>query len=148
MADLCLSDIDDNLVALVWIFLVIFSTSVRCSLRRVARDLPVSHKKALHKCNYLTWTFDKVKDQQTNKGNKSKKSEKNNSQSKGMVVLPYVQGTFENLQRVYRKYNIATAFKPHITLRKSLVHPKDKRDSTETTGCVYEISCKNCDFTY
>ena len=35
-----------------------------------------------------------------------------------------VQGTSENLQRVYRKHKIATTFKPHITLTKSLVHPK------------------------
>ena len=105
-------------------------------------------RQALHKCNYPSWTFDKVKNQQANKGSKSKKSANNNNQSKGMVVLPYVQGTSEKLQRVYRKHNIATAFKPHFTLRKSLVHPKDKRDTTETTGCVYEISCKNCDFTY
>ena len=34
-----------------------------------------------------------------------------------------------------------------ITLRKSLVHPKDKHETTETTGCVYELSCKNCDHT-
>ena len=120
---------------------------------RVVAD-PEDHKKeedhirqALYKCNYPSWTFDKVKDQQTNKGSKSKKSKNNNNQSKGMVVLPYVQGTSEKLQRVYRKHNIATALKPHITLRKSLVHPKDKRDTTETTGCVYEISCKNFDFT-
>ncbi|XP_072017236.1 uncharacterized protein [Amphiura filiformis] len=65
-----------------------------------------------------------------------------------MVVLPYVQGTSEKLHRVFKKHNIATAFKPHSTLRKSLVHPKDKREPTETTGCVYEIGCNNCDFVY
>ena len=27
-------------------------------------------------------------------------------------------------------------------------HPKDKNQVSETAGCVYEISCKNCDFTY
>ena len=35
-----------------------------------------------------------------------------------------------------------------IQNRKHLVHPKDKNQPSETAGCVYEISCKNCDFTY
>jgi len=43
---------------------------------------------------------------------------------------------------------MSTTFKPHSTLRKSLVHPKDKRQPLDTTGCVYEIDCQNCDFSY
>ena len=65
-----------------------------------------------------------------------------------MVLLPYIQGVSEKLQRVFKKHNISATFKPHSTLRKALVHPKDKREPLETTGCVYEIACKNCDFTY
>ena len=38
--------------------------------------------------------------------------------------------------------------KPHNTLRRLLVHPKDKRDVLHTSNCIYEIPCKNCDKTY
>ena len=63
-----------------------------------------------------------------------------------MVVLPYVS---ERLQRVHMKHNTTTAHKPHSTLRKHLVHPKEKNKPSETAAvCVYEISCKICEITY
>ena len=99
-------------------------------------------------CNYPDRTIEHVKKQQSaTKTTKPKKADQN-QQSKGMVVLPYIQGVSEKLQRVFRKHNIATTLKPHSTLRKTLVHPKDKRDTKETAGCVYEIFCKNCEFSY
>ena len=65
-----------------------------------------------------------------------------------MVVIPYVNGVAERVQRVYKKYNVATAMKPYSTLRNLLVHPKDKRDKLQCSNCIYEIGCKNCDNTY
>ena len=50
--------------------------------------------------------------------------------------------------RIYKKYDINTAMKPHNTLRRLLVHPKDKRDTLKTSNCIYEIPCKNCKQTY
>ena len=89
------------------------------------------------------------KKQQTQTPTKPKKIRDDQNKSKGMVVvLPYVQGSSEKLQRVFQKHNIATGFRPNMMLRKSLVHPKDKYEVTETNGCVYELSCKNCDFTH
>ena len=70
-----------------------------------------------------------------------------NQHSKGMVVPPYIQGTSNKLQRVNRKHNIATTFQAP-QLRKSFVHPKDKREPSETAGRVYEINYQNCDFSY
>ena len=61
-----------------------------------------------------------------------------------MVVIPYIQGVSERLQRVYKKYYIQTAIKPVNTLKSLLVHPKDKIDQLQTCECVYEIPCKNC----
>ena len=38
--------------------------------------------------------------------------------------------------------------KPHSSLRKQLVHPKDKIDPLEKTDCIYEIPCKNYAYSY
>ena len=38
--------------------------------------------------------------------------------------------------------------KPHCTLRRLLVHPKDKREPRNTTDVVYSIPCQNCDKVY
>ena len=38
--------------------------------------------------------------------------------------------------------------KPHRTLKRILVHPKDKRDIETTGNCIYEIGRKNCDHSY
>ena len=65
-----------------------------------------------------------------------------------MVVLPYVQGLPERAFRVFKKYHISIAMKPYTSLRKLLVHHKDKIDPLETTDCIYEIPCKTCAYTY
>ena len=67
---------------------------------------------------------------------------------KRMAVIPYVHGISERIQRIFKKYNISTAMKPHQTLRRLLVHPKDKRKLEDNANCVYEIPCKSCDSTY
>jgi len=38
--------------------------------------------------------------------------------------------------------------KPFQTIRRLLVHPKDKRIQQYACECVYKIPCKNCDKTY
>ena len=106
---------------------------------------------ALRNCGYREWAMNKVKDQMTKKSQtKVKKSnpKPSESKSKGMVVIPYVNGVAECVQRVYKKYNVATAMKPYSTLRNLLVHPKDKRNKLQCSNCIYEIGCKNCDNTY
>ncbi len=79
------------------------------------------------------------------KHNRDKNSE---SKSKGMVVLPYVKGVSERVQRIFKKHQVQTAMKPHRTLKQILVHPKDKRAIEKTGNCIYEIPCKNCDSSY
>ena len=58
------------------------------------------------------------------------------------------QGVSDPLERIFRKHNIATAVKPHQTLRQTLVHPKDKKTLNEQSGIVYKIPCKDCDQVY
>ena len=62
------------------------------------------------------------------KKGKKKKPVVDKDKSVGLVVLPYIQGLSEGLERVFKKHNVALSMKPHQTLRNVLVHPKDKLD--------------------
>ena len=106
-------------------------------------------RKAFADCGYPKWALDKVKQQRGNKQQKTQKKVKDKeSPSKGMVIIPYVEGLAEKLQRVFKKYNISTAMRPTNTLKSLLVHPKDKKDITQTSDLVYDIPCKSCDKSY
>ncbi len=70
--------------------------------------------KALQVCGYPKWALKRVKDQISHK--KEQKRSSNNNKAKNtqtnnrnyMVVLPYIQGTTEAVQRVLKKYNVTT----------------------------------------
>jgi predicted GIY-YIG superfamily endonuclease len=99
-------------------------------------------KKALKTCGYPEWTF-KVKDK-----SKQKTIVEERNPQKHMIVLPYFEGLGEKLVRVYKKHNINTVFKPENTLRQLLVAPKDKIPKEEQCGCIYRITCKDCEQCY
>ncbi|XP_072039314.1 uncharacterized protein [Amphiura filiformis] len=107
-------------------------------------------KKALKTCGYPEWTIETVKKKIRDKPLKATKNKTKytSQQTKGLVVIPYVEGVAERANRVFKKHNIATAMKPNTSLRKLLVHPKDKIDPLDKTDCIYEIPCKNCYCTY
>ena len=108
-------------------------------------------KSALKTCGYPEWSFDKVKKQMSKpkvKPKVNKKTTDTDKKSVNFVTLPYIQGVTEPVQRILKKHNISTAVKPHTSLKKILVHPKDKLDSDEKAGVVYEIPCANCKKTY
>ena len=65
-----------------------------------------------------------------------------------MVVLPYVQGLSETTSRIMKNYKVNTAMKPHNTIKRSLVRPKDKVEPQKMCEGVYSITCKNCNATY
>ena len=44
-------------------------------------------------------------------------------------MSPYVQNVSEAAARVFRKHNVSVTVRPHSTLRKAPVHPKDKVES-------------------
>ena len=64
------------------------------------------------------------------------------------MVLPYVAGLSEKLNRVYKKHNITLCSKPGYTLRQALVAPKDPVEPPDKCGVVYSIECSNCPKTY
>ncbi|XP_072046224.1 uncharacterized protein [Amphiura filiformis] len=106
-------------------------------------------RNALSDCGYPKWALDRVKQQMNDKPQKQKKSKKlEETPSRGMVVIPYVEGLAEKLQRIFQKHKISTAMRPTNTLKNILVHPKDKKDIMETSDAVYDIPCKGCDKSY
>ena len=100
----------------------------------------------LKQCGYPDWSLRKTEKNSEPKTKKDKPTDR--SQRKGMVTIPYIKGTSEALQRIFRKYNIASAMRPLSKLRSLLVHPKDKRSLEESTGVVYQIPCTDCKQTY
>ena len=112
--------------------------------RKVEED---KFRKVLKQCGYPEWTVNKVKTDEVNKQAKPKpRKEKNKATTRrALVTVPYIPGLTEKLQRKYHSHQISTAVRPHTSLRKMLVHPKDKIDIDNVTECVYEIPCHNCE---
>ena len=105
---------------------------------------------ALKTCGYPSWSFKRVKDSRDCQKDKKKerKDKRDNTDRPIQVTMPYVQGVSEVLQRVLKRFGVSAALKPHLTLKRLLVHPKDKRVPQDTAGVVYEIPCKDCDKVY
>jgi len=47
-----------------------------------------------------------------------------------------------------KKHQVPVTMRPVETLRRLLVHPKDRQEKEEITDCVYKIPCSNCEKTY
>ena len=94
---------------------------------------------ALRVCGYPSWALNKKK---------KNKIKTNDINYRSQVVIPYVEGVSEKVHRVLKKYGVATAIRPHTTLRRLLVHPKDKVELEEQGELVYQIPCKNCGAEY
>ena len=85
-------------------------------------------REALRVCGNPSWALNKVTDSCKKKKNKKKTNDRN---YRSQVVIPYVEGASERVHRVLKKYGVATAMRPHTTLRRLLVHPKDKVELEE-----------------
>ncbi len=128
------------------------SSETRCDTYTDDKDKDIEEiniTEALQRCGYPRWSFHKVNKQmsrskeQTIKNRKDKKDK-----SRGMVVIPNAKGISEALEMIYRKHNISTAMRPHMSLRKPLVHPKDRRNPADTSGVLYSILCRDCNKVY
>jgi len=78
----------------------------------------------------------------------AKKAKNTRGNQKGMVVVPYVKGLSEASARILKSHGIATANRPHRTLRNFVVHPKDKIKDEEKTELIYCVPYKNCSSSY
>ena len=79
---------------------------------------------------------------------RNRQQEVNDSDQRGMVVLPYAKGFSEKIARVLRGFNIKVAHKPIRTISNILKKPKDKIEREASRGIVYKIKCKDCDCVY
>ena len=106
-------------------------------------------KEALTRCWYPQWTISTVQTKMKIKKEDSiRKKTVEKDKNKGMVVLLYVHELSETTSRIMKKYNVNTAMKPHNTIKRSLVRPKDKVEPQKVCEGVYSITCKNCNATY
>ena len=106
--------------------------------------------KALNKRGYTPWTIDWVKQDIVEKllKDEAEKAKNTRGNQKGMVVVPYVKGLSEASARILKSHGIATANRPHRTLRNFVVHPKDKVKDEEKTELIYCVPYKNCSSSY
>ena len=80
------------------------------------RSLEEKHvRAALRNCGYPEWAMDKVKSQMQHKSEVAKnprpKKDSSEERSKGMVVIPYVNGLSERIRRIFKKHKVRTAMK-------------------------------------
>ena len=67
----------------------------------------------------------------------------------GFVVLPYVQGVSEKIDRILKQQKVKVAYKPQQTINSLFPRPKELDDSDrQKPGTVYKINCTQCNFVY
>ena len=64
------------------------------------------------------------------------------------ATIPHVQGVSERVGRILHNEGIKVAYKSIKRLSNILSKPSDKRDKLHTTGIVYKLPCKDCEFVY
>ena len=63
-------------------------------------------------------------------------------------MLPYISGVTEKIRRSMKKRGIQCPARPHQTIRKMVVHPKDKIEDSDKCGVVYHLECQSCPQVY
>ena len=67
---------------------------------------------------------------------------------KATITLPYVCHLAESIRRILVPLNVRVCFRPHRTLRQSLVQLKDRTPPEKKAGVVYRIPCGTCGRVY
>lgn len=68
----------------------------------------------------------------------------NTTTNKKYVPTPYMKGTSERIQRIIKPYDLYLSNSASNTLRKQLIHLKDKIATNDKCGVVYKINCVDC----
>ena len=78
----------------------------------------------------------------------NRQQEVNDTDQRGMVILPYAKGFSERIAKVLRGFNIKVVHKPIWTVSNILKKPEDKIGKEASRGITYKIKCKDCDCVY
>ena len=78
----------------------------------------------------------------------NRQQEMNDTDHRGLVILPYARGFSERVANILRGFNVKVAHKPIRTISSILKKPKDKIEKEASRGIVYKIKCKDCDNVY
>ena len=103
---------------------------------------------SLKNCSYPVWMLKKAKQRVHNELTGSGQQTAKTEEKKKTIVIHYIKVISEAAGRIFNKYNIQTAMKPHSTIKDVLVHPKDKIELMKTSGVVYSVPCKDCNGVY
>ena len=114
-------------------------------------------RKALTQCKYPKWALDKVEkrlnkpsrevfDEANNQGTTGTQPATNEVKTKGHIIIPYTQGLYESIKKIYGMYDTQTHFKGSNTIRNLLVSSKDKNPMVSKSGAIYwfqfgDLSC-------
>ena len=64
------------------------------------------------------------------------------------TCFPYLCGTSDQIKGILNEIEIKIAMKPHKTVDKFLLSPKDALNKREISGIIYQLLCHDCKFTY
>ena len=78
----------------------------------------------------------------------NRQQEMNDTDHRGLVILPYARGLSERVANILRGFSVKVAHKPIHTISSILKKPKDKIEKEASRGIVYNIKCKDCDCVY
>ena len=67
---------------------------------------------------------------------------------KSTAVIPYVHGVSESLRRILTSIKVRVCFRPAVTIKQLLSHPKDPTPDLQRSGVVYRIPCSDCPASY
>ena len=118
-------------------------------------------RKAFNQCKYPNWALDKVEkrlnrpsreviDGANNQGTTHTQPSTNEVKTIGHIVIPYTQGLYKSIKKIYGRYGIQTHFKDSSTIKNLLVSPKDKDPmvSKSEAICWFQCGDLSCDDEY
>ena len=101
------------------------------------KNTEVDHIKEVLKANgYKTWMFNTTQPMRRKENTTTETSRRQHA-----IGLPYISKLSEQVEMIFKSYNIPVYHKPINTLRSLLVHPKDRTAKAAKCGVVYDIQC-------
>ena len=120
-----------------------------CSTPQLLKEELNHLERALERCKYPRWAFQKVLTDQEDK-KKKKEKKKPSIQKRCHIVIPYTKGLCESYKSICNKYGVQAYFRGGNTLKNLLMFPKDKEEMKKKSNIIYWYKCgrTECDEEY